>query len=156
MPDTKQDVVKLYNDQKLFWFHHKICPHCHDMPGSDEWLADKDYDNMKIIATTKRQEKYYHWEPFYVGTNIEPYFEERIHYENSSDKMTQAYIMCIQDYNFNVLSNGFLIHKNGIKTIDQANQTYLKGYEEGKKYIKDVIVPEIHQKYGQRKGCRMY
>ena len=130
-----------------------MCLECHRIPSPDVWLNDTDYSNMKVIATTKRQKSFYHWEPFYVGTNNDPLFDDRITYERSSDKMSQAYSMCLMDYNLNILSNGFLVHKNGIKTAKEALQP---GFNEGREFLMKVVLPEVNSKYGEREGCRMF
>jgi hypothetical protein len=123
------------------------------IPGIESWLGDKDYANMKVITTAKRQGGFFHWEPFYIGTNNDPLFDDRITYERSSDKMPQAYTMCVMDYNFNVLSNAFLVHKNGVKTTRTSLQP---GFKEGRKFISKVVLPEINSKYGEREGCKLF
>ncbi|KAL7050232.1 hypothetical protein ACKWTF_003999 [Chironomus riparius] len=152
IPDIKQDLIKLVNEQKVFLFHSHICLECHMIPGVELWLNDTDYTSMKVITTAKRQGPFFHWEPFYVGTNNDPLFDDRITYERSSDKMSQAYTMCVMDYNFNVLSNAFLVHKNGVKTNRPTRQP---GFKEGVNFLLNVALPEISSKYGEREGCRL-
>ena len=61
--------------------------------------------------------------------------------------------MCVLDYEFAILNNAFLIHRPGIKSAEQANknkQRYLSAQEA---LINNVIMPELRQLYGTRKGC---
>lgn len=38
----------------------------------------------------KRTGSFVHWEPIYIGTNADPYYDERLSWEGRSDKMTQV------------------------------------------------------------------
>lgn len=108
---------------------------------------------MQIFTTVKRQGDFDHWEPLYIGTNDEPLYDERLSWEGKSDKMTQAYIMCLLNYNFNVLSNAFLVHKPGIKSIQEAARVPMEKINNN--LIRQKILPEIEVLYGTRKGCNI-
>lgn len=108
---------------------------------------------MRVFASVKRRGGFDHWEPLYIGTNNEPLYDERLNWEGKSDKMTQAYIMCLQDYNFNVLSNAFLVHRPGIKSVKEAARKSLEKINND--LIKQTILPEIEVFYGTRKGCKI-
>lgn len=114
---------------------------------------DDDERAMRVFTTTKRQGRFDHWEPIFIGTNDEPTYDERLSWEGKSDKMTQAYIMCLLDYNFNVLSNGFLVHRPGIKSVKEASRFDLERLNND--LIATQILPEIKIFYGERKGCRV-
>lgn len=94
-----------------------------------------------------------HWEPFFIATNKMPYYEERHLYQGKSDRMTQATIMCLLDYDFSVLDNAFLVHRPGIKL----------GYPDKDKPMRvntrDMInrhwIPEYVSLYGPRQGCHL-
>lgn len=73
--------------------------------------------DLGIFTSTPRKGDYDFWEPFYIGTNNEPYFDERVPYEGGYNKMVQAYFMCMQDYEYAILNNAFLIHHPGIRTF---------------------------------------
>lgn len=94
-----------------------------------------------------------HWEPLYIGTNDEPLYDERLSWEGKSDKMTQAFIMCLLDYNFHVLSNAFLVHKLGIKSVKEAARFQLE--QANNDLIKKKLLPEIEVFYGNREGCKI-
>lgn len=46
--------------------------------------------DMEITTTAKRTGPFMHWEPIYIGTNKEPFYDERLSWEGKSDKMTQV------------------------------------------------------------------
>merc|ERR1712018_557844 len=94
------------------------------------------------------------WEPIFIGTKNDPPYDERLSWEGKRDKMTQAYLFCLLDYNFAILDNAFLIHKPGIKTKKEK----LKNIKPGKlanqnKFIKKIVLPELKLMYGKKKGC---
>src|SRR5690349_15642033 len=98
------------------WFHYEFCKRCHLIPNYDKWFLDTNYKEMSVFQSVKRRGQQSFWEPFYIGTNDEPLWDERLDWEGKANKMQQAYIMCLLDYNYNVLSNAFLCHKPGIRT----------------------------------------
>lgn len=153
MPNDKNELKILFDSNKLRWFHQEICSECHKVPLADLWLQDLSL-KMHIHSSVKRQRLFHHWEPIFIGTNDDPFYDERLNWEGKSDKMTQAYIMCLLDYNFNVLSNGFLIHKSGFKSIEEAVRIELE--ETNRKIIFERIMPEIDFLYGINESCVMY
>ena len=58
---------------------------------------------MRVFRVAKRYWPYDIWEPFFIGTNAEPFYDERLTWEGKGDKMTQAYQMCVLDYEFHIL-----------------------------------------------------
>ena len=51
----------------------------------------------------------------------DPPYEERLSWEGRGEKLTQAYEMCLRDYEFHVLSSAFLIHRQAYsKTMDKV------------------------------------
>ena len=58
---------------------------------------------MRVFRVAKRYWPYDHWEPIFIGTNAEPFYDERLTWEGRGDKMTQGYQMCVLDYEFHIL-----------------------------------------------------
>lgn len=98
-PETKIELIKLIKEKKAFPFHENICRICHAVPGYEEWLKIKNKKKLGISRVAQRIGPYEHWEPIYIGTNREPYYDERLSWEGKSDKMTQVITI-------------FFIHKN--------------------------------------------
>lgn len=120
------------------------------VPQYSEWIATDDRGEMKVFATSKRADSFKGWEPIYVGTNSEPFYDERLNWEGRKDKMTQAYKMCLLDYDFNILSNAFIVHKPGIKDKKEAR----KENSDNERIIENEILPEMKNLYGERLGCK--
>ena len=108
LPNSKSELLKMLKNKEAFWFHEKICPHCHRIPNSKEWLQDQNLDELSVAVSVKRTGNFHHWEPIHIGTNADPWYDERLSWEGRSDKMTHAYILCLMNYSFNILSNSFL------------------------------------------------
>lgn len=109
---------------------------------------------MDLFYVTKRLGNQKWWEPFYIGTQDDPLFDERLSWEGMRDKMTQAFSMCLLDYNFAVLDNAFLVHRPGVKVAIKNplrdaivhNQLIL---------IQNVIRPELEIIYGANINCAL-
>ena len=66
----------------------------------------------------------------------------------------QGYQLCVLDYDFMILNNAFLIHRPGIKTAKSSSSHIDKGKVAAQNdFIKKIIMPELKQLYGTRKGC---
>uniref|UniRef100_A0A336MES0 CSON000499 protein n=1 Tax=Culicoides sonorensis TaxID=179676 RepID=A0A336MES0_CULSO len=152
-PTTKFHLQKMLQSKLAIPFHFKICSTCHSVPGQKEWInALSVPSEMKIHATSKRVGKFGHWEPIFIGTHSEPLYEELLSWEGKSDKMTQGYTLCLLDYDFHVLSEGFLVHRPGIKTVAEAHRPEME--RKSLNLIKSQIVPQIEALYGTRPGCK--
>ena len=65
--------------------------------------------------------------------------------------------MCVLDYDFAILSNGFLVHRPGIKSQKVAAPEQEQDIRnEQASFIEDVVVPEITARYGTRIGCSQF
>lgn len=151
VPDNKTELVQMLRTGKAIRFHAKICPKCHSVPDNDEWESTPEIPEMKIFAETRRLGKYHHWEPIHIGTKDDPYYDERLSWEGMSDKMSQGYVFCVQDYKLSLLSDAFLTHRPGFKTVASIANPEL--YRKSKALIKLVIRPELMKVYGSRLGC---
>lgn len=157
LPNTKTELIQLMKNKTVIPFHKNVCPKCHKIPHSKEWLESKVKPGMNVLHVGKRIKPFQHWEPIYIGTNQEPLYDERLSWEGRSDKMAQGYKLCLLDYQFHILDNAFLIHRPGIKTkktVHSANN--LKKISAQNLLLKKTIFPEINKLFGERKGCEMF
>merc|ERR1719330_2086970 len=154
LPETKAELVKLLKSKVVIPFHKMVCSQCHAIPKAQEWVTDSISDEMHVFHVGKRNPPYQHWEPIYIGTHQDPLYDERLSWEGRSDKMTQGYQLCVLDYDFMILNNAFLIHRPGIKTAKSSSPHIDKAKVAAQNdFIKKIIMPELKQLYGTRKGC---
>lgn len=71
-------------------FHKKLCPGCHNIPKSKEWMAAPETTGLHVFHIGKRTGYFVHWEPIFIGTHSDPLYDERLSWEGKSDKMTQV------------------------------------------------------------------
>uniref|UniRef100_A0A336M367 CSON001446 protein n=2 Tax=Culicoides sonorensis TaxID=179676 RepID=A0A336M367_CULSO len=155
VPKDKTELQDLLKRGKAIKFHSRVCPACHAVPKSKEWIAANETDELGVFHIGKRLGYYVHWEPIYIGTHRDPHYDERLSWEGKSDKMTQGYILCALDYEFHILDNAFLVHKPGIKVLKKdPKRAMLAG--KTNQLIKKVIYPELQKLYGVKKGCAVY
>lgn len=66
----------------------------------------------------------------------------------------QGYQLCVMDYDFMILNNAFLIHRPGIKTFKKNDKHVDKAKVAAQNdFIRKIIMPELKQLYGSKKGC---
>jgi len=157
LPNTKAELIQLMKSNTVIPFHKNVCPQCHKIPHSKEWLETKIQPGMNVLHVGKRITPFQHWEPIYIGTNQEPWYDERLSWEGRSDKMAQGFKLCLLDYQFHILDNAFLIHRPGIKTKKTVHSAINKKKTDAQnELLKKKIFPEIKKLYGLKKGCEMF
>lgn len=152
VPWNKNELLRLLRMDKLVRFHESFCSKCHQIPNADEWEATNETDSLDVFHITKRTEKHRYWEPFYIGTKNDPFYDERLHWEGKKDKFPQSHAMCLLDYEFHVLNDAFLVHRPGIE-IHKQNIARTKYIKENDNIYENIIIPELNQIYGKRIGC---
>ncbi|KAL7632151.1 UNVERIFIED_CONTAM: hypothetical protein RMT77_017525 [Armadillidium vulgare] len=152
-PGLKATLVRMLKRRSAIPFHKFVCPQCHLVPGLREWPnTNTSADTLSVLTVAKRHPPYNRWEPIYVGTNLEPLYDERLTWEGRSDKMTQMYVMCILDYEFHVLDNAFLVHRPGIKRVRKDKRRDVLTAKQNA-ILQSSITPELHVIYGKRPSC---
>uniref|UniRef100_A0A1B6F200 N-acetyllactosaminide beta-1,3-N-acetylglucosaminyltransferase n=1 Tax=Cuerna arida TaxID=1464854 RepID=A0A1B6F200_9HEMI len=152
LPVNKSDLVSMLRNGTAIPFHKKVCPGCHNVPKSKEWQNAPPGEGLKVFHIGKRTGYFVHWEPIFIGTHEDPLYDERLSWEGKSDKMTQGYILCVLDYEFQILDNAFLVHKPGIKTLKKDPARALLAGKTNS-LIRKIIFPELRVLFGVRKGC---
>ncbi|XP_022257556.1 beta-1,4-glucuronyltransferase 1-like [Limulus polyphemus] len=156
-PPTKKPDLKLLMEKKVaIPFHYYFCRMCHMIPKLSQWLEIQGSPvKLNIFLSTKRRRigKYSGWEPFFIGTNKDPLFEERMSWNGKYNKMQVALELCFQNYDLHVLDDAFLVHAPGIKRID-VDRKKLRLPFVGKNFnIFKQIMGELQQKYPDRINC---
>lgn len=90
IPANKTALQAMLKSKKAEWFHKRICELCHKISNQSKWAELEEQNELIIFATIKRLGKLKKWEPFYIGTHLDPFFDERFTWEGRSDKMVQV------------------------------------------------------------------
>ncbi|CAH0559039.1 unnamed protein product [Brassicogethes aeneus] len=152
VPETKTILKEMLSNKSAIPFHKNLCPSCHNIPKAKEWQNTEETEGLHVFHVGKRNGKYIHWEPIFIGTHNDPLYDERLSWEGKSDKMTQGYALCVMDYDFLILDNAFLVHKPGIKLYKKDSRRATLAAKTNQ-LIKKIIFPELKVLYGIRKGC---
>ncbi|XP_026484405.2 beta-1,4-glucuronyltransferase 1 [Vanessa tameamea] len=154
VPSTKNELQGMLTNKTAIPFHKFVCPNCHNIPQGQQWMTAPETNQMDVFHVGKRRGKFVHWEPIFIGTHQDPYYDERLSWEGKKDKMTQGYILCVKDYDFMILNNAFLIHKPGIKHyVKNEKRDKIAGKQS--LFIKSVIMPQLKTLFGTRNGCAL-
>ncbi|XP_011301447.1 beta-1,4-glucuronyltransferase 1 [Fopius arisanus] len=151
-PINKTALSKMLKSGTAIPFHKKLCSSCHNVPKSKEWQEAPETEGLHVFHVGKRTGPFVHWEPIFIGTNSDPWYDERLSWEGKSDKMTQGYELCVLDYDFLILDNAFLVHRPGIKIFKKDQRREILTAKTNV-LISKIIVPELKVMYGVRKGC---
>lgn len=90
IPDNKTQLREMLKAGTALPFHKKLCPSCHGVPKSKEWQDKEESEGLHVFHVGKRNGRYVHWEPIFIGTYADPLYDERLSWEGKSDKMTQV------------------------------------------------------------------
>lgn len=154
VPSTKTELQAMLANKTAIPFHKYVCPDCHNIPEGQHWMKATETSQMDVFHVGKRQKKFVHWEPIFIGTHQDPHYDDRLSWEGKKDKMTQGYILCVQNYDFMILNNAFLTHKPGIKHyVKDAKRDQIAAKQTS--FVNKVIMPEIKKLFGTRPGCAL-
>ncbi|CAH4017042.1 beta-1,4-glucuronyltransferase 1 [Pieris brassicae] len=154
VPSSKTELRAMLANKTAIPFHKFVCPNCHNIPQGQQWMNAAETNQMDVFHVGKRRGKFVHWEPIFIGTHQDPYYDERLSWDGKKDKMTQGYILCVKDYDFMILNNAFLIHKPGIKHyVKNAKRDSIAGRQSA--VVKSIIMPELKKLFGTRNGCAL-
>ncbi|XP_025837230.1 beta-1,4-glucuronyltransferase 1-like [Agrilus planipennis] len=150
-PLHKSELREMIHNKTAIRFHFYMCGICHNFPHFESWLSI-DSEEMEISEWVTRTKTFEAWEPFFIGTNQDPWYDERVSWEGMRDKRIQAYALCLLGYKFNVLSDGFLIHKPGYKETEYFGNR-LKVSLSMAETIETEFVPQYRKFYGNNPAC---
>lgn len=92
VPGNKTELQSMLKKKMAFPFHYHICKDCHLSPKQKLWEATPEAEKLEIFTTHSRTGEFKTWEPIYIGTKYDPFYDERLSWEGKKDKMTQVSI----------------------------------------------------------------
>ncbi|XP_056640354.1 beta-1,4-glucuronyltransferase 1-like [Diorhabda sublineata] len=158
IPRRKSQLVELLRENKAVYFHKLICTHCQKFPGIETWLRTTPSDIVEPLVSARREVPYHRWEPIYIGTKAEPFYNEMLSWEGLQDKMLQMLEMCLMEYKFVILDGAFLVHWPGIKkkqnqqNEEQWREPFKK--QNSNEYAK--ILMNLLSRYDAKSECKPY
>jgi len=152
IPRTKPELLKLLKMKRPLAvpFHYFACFRCHMIPQQFNWSRNEGGGGALNIFHSSPYVTTSAWEPFYIGSRLDPPFDERLFRENALNKVIQAAILCHSNYTFHILDKAFLVHKPGLKYGKTFADPRLK--LKGLKLAREEILPLQFHLYGRAKG----
>jgi N-acetyllactosaminide beta-1,3-N-acetylglucosaminyltransferase len=106
---------------------------------------------FQLFTIARREGIFQRWEPIYVGTKKEPFFDERLTWDGLQDKMSQALEMCLIGYRFVVLDSAFLVHRPGVRAVmhtsNQPSEKRRQPFIKHNNNVTKIIHEEFKIKY---------
>ena len=98
LPNTKKELLSLLKANKSISFHQSVCYYCHRLPNYAKWLKSglSSPKRLKVFLEARRVD--YYWEPVFIGTNVDPLWDERLTWEGQRNKMTQVWYQCSKNF----------------------------------------------------------
>ncbi|XP_066251093.1 beta-1,4-glucuronyltransferase 1-like [Euwallacea similis] len=152
IPETKTQLQEMLKMKTAIIFHQKMCLVCHKVINSENWVKAEETEGLDVFSVGQRVGRQMVWEPFFVCTQNEPLWDERMTWEGQNNKMVQAYTMCVMKYNFHVMDNAFLIHKPGVKKKKVQLEKFQSVVRESTQTIKEIAI-ELQNLYGFNPNC---
>ncbi|XP_013791575.1 beta-1,4-glucuronyltransferase 1-like [Limulus polyphemus] len=145
-PTRKEDLRTLMKRKVAVSFHQYVCDVCHRIPHLDRWLATKGSPiALKIFMTTVQTIKF-GWEPFFIGTNKDPLFDERLTWNGKNNKMQVSHELCYLRYDLHILDDAFLVHAPGIKMFDRNNKLRQPFMAKNRRIFRKIL-KQLREKY---------
>lgn len=157
LPENKSQLQSMLKNSSAIPFHARMCSRCHTVPEAKSWRKAAPGGPLAVFHEARRHWPHHLWEPIYVGTNLEPLYDERLTWNGKMDKMSQGYIMCRKDYRFLILNNAFLVHAAGIKTYNLGRDAWRDSLAaKQRKFVLNQVKTEIDKMFpSQIKACRL-
>jgi len=156
IPRTKRQLLELIREKKSVYFHKLVCNHCQKFPGIESWMrSNVPEDIVKPLITARREVPYHRWEPIYIGTKSEPYYNEMLSWEGLQDKMLQMLEMCLLEYEFVILDGAFLVHWPGMKKKkDKEDEQWRTPFIKSNSKEYQKILKNLLKKYSPKPQCK--
>ncbi|EDM12446.1 UDP-GlcNAc:betaGal beta-1,3-N-acetylglucosaminyltransferase 6 (predicted) [Rattus norvegicus] len=107
MPMNKNELVQLYQVGEVRPFYYGLCTPCHAPTNYSRWVNLPEESLLRPAYVVPWRDP---WEPFYVAGGKVPTFDERFR-QYGFNRISQACELHMAGFNFEVLNEGFLVHK---------------------------------------------
>ncbi|KAF7994856.1 hypothetical protein HCN44_004328 [Aphidius gifuensis] len=154
------ESTELIPNNKTVYFHKYVCLHCQKFPGLTRWILRNDPGKVRPLIVTKREFPHHRWEPIFIGTKDDPFYNENMSWEGRQDKMAQMLEMCLMNYRLIILDGAFLVHSPGIKrksiksSLHDSTYNFIRTQEKYNSRIYQILTRKLLKKYPANRRCR--
>ncbi|KAM7086539.1 beta-1,4-glucuronyltransferase 1 [Molossus nigricans] len=107
MPTNKNELLQLYQVGEVRPFYYGLCTPCQAPTNYSRWVNLPEETLLRPAYVVPWQDP---WEPFYVAGGKVPTFDERFR-QYGFNRISQACELHVAGFDFEVLNEGFLVHK---------------------------------------------
>lgn len=107
MPTNKNELLQLYQVGEVRPFYYGLCTPCQAPTNYSRWVNLPEETLLRPSYVVPWQDP---WEPFYVAGGKVPTFDERFR-QYGFNRISQACELHVAGFDFEVLNEGFLVHK---------------------------------------------
>uniref|UniRef100_A0A8C0SGA3 Beta-1,4-glucuronyltransferase 1 n=6 Tax=Canidae TaxID=9608 RepID=A0A8C0SGA3_CANLF len=107
MPTNKNELLQLYQVGEVRPFYYGLCTPCQAPTNYSRWVNLPEESLLRPAYVVPWQDP---WEPFYVAGGKVPTFDERFR-QYGFNRISQACELHVAGFDFEVLNEGFLVHK---------------------------------------------
>ncbi|XP_023226323.1 beta-1,4-glucuronyltransferase 1-like [Centruroides sculpturatus] len=111
IPKDKTSLLQLIELMEARPFYFELCWKCQKYTDYEAWQREPLTEKLSVLFEVLWRDP---WEPFYIGRNTVPYYDERFR-QYGFNRISQVCELHVTGYKFSVLNNAFVVHR-GLKT----------------------------------------
>ncbi|KAG8198071.1 hypothetical protein JTE90_020902 [Oedothorax gibbosus] len=117
IPRTKTELLQKVETMEARPFYFELCWKCQKHTDYEAWQKEPPAKNIDVLFEVLWRDP---WEPFYIGRNNVPLYDERFR-QYGFNRISQVCELHVAGYKFSVLNNGFIVHR-GLKTVNSFHK----------------------------------
>ncbi|CAL1287066.1 unnamed protein product [Larinioides sclopetarius] len=111
IPRTKSALLQQVETMEARPFYFELCWKCQKHTDYEAWQKEPPSKKLDVLFEVLWRDP---WEPFYIGRNNVPLYDERFR-QYGFNRISQVCELHVAGYKFSVLNNAFIVHR-GLKT----------------------------------------
>ncbi|XP_067138083.1 beta-1,4-glucuronyltransferase 1-like [Centruroides vittatus] len=141
IPQDKTNLLQLLELMEARPFYFELCWKCQKHTDYEAWQREPPSDKLAVLFEVLWRDP---WEPFYVGRNSAPFYDERFR-QYGFNRISQVCELHVAGYKFSVLNNAFLVHQ-GLKTSTSFHKNKESDQEKNRILFRQFKT-ELKEKY---------
>ncbi|KAI5646543.1 glycosyl-transferase for dystroglycan domain-containing protein [Phthorimaea operculella] len=154
IPSSKMELKEMLANKSASTYSDKLKEAYYpNIPNIMKWIDVKESDQIHA-KPRKSGEINELWSPVYIGTHDDPHYDERLSWEGQNDRISQAYIMCVQNYRYLILDDVFLVHSSNFKPYGRYGRRE-DIVNRQLHFYNSFVRPQLEKVYGTSSHCSL-
>lgn len=141
IPRDKTGLLQLLELMEARPFYFEMCWKCQKHTDYETWQREPPGEKLAVLFEVLWRDP---WEPFYIGRNVAPYYDERFR-QYGFNRISQVCELHVAGYKFSVLNNAFIVHR-GLKTASSFHKNKDVDQEKNRQLFRQFKM-ELKEKY---------